>query len=96
MHRVASGGRYVSADLAERLARDLQSDSGGLPHERLSDREFEVLQLLGQGDSVTEIAGRLVLSPKTVSTYRGRLMEKLGLSNTAQIIRYAVENDLVD
>ena len=86
----------MSADLAERFARDLQTDSGGLPHERLSDREFEVLRLLGQGSSVVEIARRLVLSPKTVSTYRSRLMEKLGLSNTAEIIRYAFENGLVD
>ena len=96
VRRIASGGRYVSADLAERFARDLQTDSDGLPHESLSEREFEVLRLLGQGGSVVKIAGRLVLSPKTVSTYRVRLMEKLGLSNTAEIIRYAVENGLVD
>ena len=96
VHRVASGGRYVSADLGERLVRELQTGSGGLPHERLSDREFEVLRLLSQGSSVTQIAGQLVLSPKTVSTYRVRIMEKTGLGSTAEIIRYGVENGLVD
>lgn len=96
VRRVASGRRYVSLGLADRLARNLQTGSGGLPHEQLSDREFEVLRLLGTGQSVGEIGKKLFLSPKTVSTYRARLLEKMGLESNAQIIRYSVEKGLVD
>lgn len=94
VRRVARGEMYVSDRGAQALAR---SASGrGPDHEKLSDRELQVLRRLGSGQSVTEIAGALHLSPKTVSTYRTRLMEKMDFSSTAEIIRYAVQRGLVD
>jgi len=94
IRKAHSGGTYVSAALAERLAREVGGMSAGPAHDALSDREHEVLRLLGQGKSVKEIAGALELSSKTVSTYRTRLLEKLGLKSTADLIRYAVEHRL--
>lgn len=95
VRKVYGGGRYVSASLAERLAAELSGDAQGLPHERLSDREFEVLCLLGSGRSVTEIAGVLSLSVKTVSTYRVRLLEKLPATSNAELVRYVVAHGLM-
>lgn len=97
VRRVAGGKRYVSPELADRLAGALGEDAEpGPPHERLSDREFEVLQLMGQGLSVGDIAERLKLSVKTVSTYRSRLLDKMEMDSNAELIRYALEHDLVD
>lgn len=95
VRKVYSGGRYVSATLAERLAAELSNDVKGMPHERLSDREFEVLCLLGSGRTVTEIANSLSLSVKTVSTYRVRLLEKLPAASNADLVRYVVAHDLM-
>lgn len=96
IRKAYAGGTYVSAELAERLAREVGEGgtAAGPKHAALSDREHEVLRLLGQGKSVKEIAGALNLSSKTVSTYRTRLLEKLELTSTAELIRYAVEHDL--
>lgn len=96
IRKAHAGGTYVSAELAERLAREIGGGgtTEGPAHEALSDRELEVLRLLGQGKSVKEIAAALNLSSKTVSTYRTRLLEKLELTSTAELIRYAVEHDL--
>ena len=94
VRRVYRGGRYVSPTLAERLAAQLGTGFDGAPHELLSDREFEVLRSLGTGLSVKEIAQQMGLSPKTVSTYRTRLMEKMGLTNTADLVRYATTHGL--
>lgn len=94
IRRIHRGGRYITSTLAERLALALDVAGSGPPHERLSDREFRVLCALGAGQSIKEIAASLLLSPKTVSTYRGRLLRKLGLDTTADLIRYAVEHDL--
>lgn len=94
VRRVYRGGRYVSPALAERLAAHLGPGFDGAPHELLSDREFEVLRALGTGLSVKEIAQLMGLSPKTVSTYRTRLMEKMGLTNTADLVRYASTHGL--
>lgn len=96
VRRVLRGQKYVSPDLASKLAEELGEDSGRPPHERLSDREFQVLRLLGSGRTVSEIAEELTLSVKTVSTYRARLLEKLDMENTAQVIRYALEHDLAE
>lgn len=94
IRQVHRGGRFVSASLAERLALGLDPSSEAPLHERLSGREFEVLCLMGSGLTMKEIAARLERSPKTVSTYRARLLEKLRLRTTADLIRYAVQNNL--
>ena len=95
VRRVFRGSRYVSDTLAERLASFVDPRFEGMPHERLSDREFEVLRSLGTGLSVKEAADELHLSPKTVSTYRARLLEKMGLSGTADIVRYVAAHGLI-
>ena len=96
IRKVVSGGRYVSSFLAEKLAFEIGTDSSRLPHETLSDREFQVLRLIAGGKSVTEIAGELCLSVKTVSTYRARMLEKMNLGTTAELIHYAMQNHLID
>jgi len=90
----AAGRRYISATVGELLAADLAGDAGRPAHGELSDRELEVLRLLGVGRSVKEVGAQLGLSPKTVSTYRTRLLEKLRLKSTADLIRYALEHGL--
>ena len=96
IRRILAGGRYVSSTLAERLAVDLNEDVGRPVHERLSDRELEVLCKIASGRTVGQIAEELHLSVPTVSTYRARILEKMSLSNTAELIHYAVRNHLVD
>lgn len=96
IRRILSGGRYVSPALAERLALDLSEDTGRQVHEALSDREFQVLRMIASGKTVSQIAEELHLSGATVSTYRGRILEKMRLTNTAELIRYALSNHLVD
>ena len=96
VNRVASGGQYVTAALAEKLIVDFARGSDRLPHETLSDREFEVMRLIASGKSLNEIASLLSLSDKTISTYRARVLEKIGLNSNAELIRYAIQNELVD
>ena len=96
VRRVLTGRRYISAALAERLAVDLMEGHDLPLHELLSDREFEVLRMLGQGKTVKDIADELRLSVKTVSTYRARILLKSGMKSTAELIRYAVQAHLVD
>jgi DNA-binding NarL/FixJ family response regulator len=96
VRRVLSGGRYVSANLAEKLAFDLRKEADLPAHELLSDREFQVLRMIASGESVKEIAGKLSLSVKTVSTYRTRILEKTGMKTTADLIRFAIQSKLVD
>ena len=96
IRRVYQGRRYVSPSLAERLAVELGPDAEKLPHQRLSDREYQVLCRLGAGNGVSEIASELGVSPKTVSTYRTRVIEKMQLSTNADLIRYAIEHKLVE
>jgi len=93
---VAAGGRYVTSALAERLVFDLGRGSDRPPHETLSDREFQVMRLIASGKTVTEIAESLVLSDKTISTYRARLLEKMGMRTNAELTRYAIQNRLAD
>ncbi len=95
IRRVHRGGRYVSAGLAERLAADLTTGARDVRHELLSDREYEVLCLLGSGRTVKEIACTLQLSPKTVSTYRTRVLEKMQASTNADLVRYAALHGLI-
>jgi two-component system invasion response regulator UvrY len=96
VRKVASGGKYVSPFLAEKLAFEIGSDANKLPHETLSDREFQVLRMIATGKAVGEIAAELSLSPKTISTYRARLMKKMNLTTNADLIHYAIQNHLVD
>lgn len=94
VRRVASGGRYITPRLGELLVQGLDRSDDAAAHDVLSDREFEVLRLLGSGVSTKDIGKRLSISPKTVGTYRGRIKEKMGFENVAELIRYVVENDL--
>lgn len=94
IRKVHQGGKYVSPALAEKLALHLVRGEDEAPHQRLSDRELEVLILIGRGKTVSEIAENLFLSVKTVSTYRSRVLEKLALENNAQLMRYAIDNEL--
>jgi two-component system invasion response regulator UvrY len=94
IRKVSAGGRYVSAALAERLAADLGQERLRVPHEILSDREFEVMRMMAAGKGTTAIAELLSLSVKTVSTYRTRILEKLQFETTSQLIRYAIEQGL--
>src|SRR5712692_928164 len=95
VRRIVQGGMYVSPTLTEQLAAALDAGRAPIPHEALSDREDEVLRLIGAGKAVREIAAVLSLSPKTVSTYRTRILEKLGLRTSAELIRYALQHQLM-
>jgi len=92
---VARGERYISPQVAQQLAIHVAEPDRDQTHETLSDREFQVLVLIGEGNTVSEIGDKLSLSVKTVSTYRSRLLEKIGLNNNAQLMRYALDHDLV-
>lgn len=97
LRKVHGGGKYVSQSLAERLAESLGAGTaGGALHERLSNRELQVLRLLATGLSVSEIAKELNLSVKTISTYRSRILEKTGMKTTGELMRYAIEEGLAD
>ena len=96
IRKVLDGGRYVSAALAEKLALDLSADAARLPHERLSDREFEILRMIASGKTVSQIAEELHLSVTTVSTHRARILEKMDMANNAELMRYAMINALID
>ena len=96
IRHLLEGGTYLSSEIAEKIARELSDGGEGeKPHEKLSRRELEVFRLLASGKSVSEIAKKLKLSVKTVSTHRGRILEKTGLRNNAGIIRYVLLNDLI-
>ena len=94
IQKVTRGGRYMTPALAEKIAFAYASPSTQAPHHALSERELEVLQLIGAGKSLKEIAAQLDLSVKSVSTYRARLLEKMTMSTNADLIRYVVENNL--
>lgn len=94
--QVLSGRMYVTASIGEHMAGSLSKSPVGPAHPALSEREREVLVLIAQGQSLKNIAQSLILSTKTVSTYRGRLLDKLQLTTTAELIRYAIDHHLVD
>lgn len=95
VRKALAGGRYVSSALAEKLAWDLDSRIEVPIHDLLSDREFQVLRMVASGKTVKDIADELALSVKTVSTYRTRILEKTRMKNNAELIRYAVQSNLV-
>jgi two-component system, NarL family, invasion response regulator UvrY len=92
--QIAGGGRYLTASMAQLAAAALDVESSGMPHERVSRREFEVLCMIGCGKTVKQIAEELGLSPKTISTHRARLLRKMQLRNSAELIRYALQHGL--
>lgn len=94
--KVRNGGRYISAGVAEKLVFELDEAASGLPHQTLSDREFEVLRLIASGKTVSEIADMLSLSVKTISTYRSRILEKMKMKHNAELTHYALKHELVD
>jgi DNA-binding NarL/FixJ family response regulator len=96
IRKVAKGGKYVSPALAERLASALESDSGKLLHETLSDREYQVMWMIASGKTVRQIADSLCLSPNTVSTHRTRILRKMQMKNNAELMHYAMRHKLVD
>lgn len=95
LKKVIAGGRYVSAALAERLAMTLEDSLDKLPHETLSDREYQILCMLASGKTTTEIAKELLLSPTTISTYRARVFRKLHLKKRSQLVQYALHHGLI-
>ena len=96
VEKVAAGGVYVSLAMAEQYAQSLQKPDETLPHQQLSDREFDVFRRIAAGDTITEIANALNLSAKTVSTYKARVLEKMQMPHEAALVRYAARHKLLD
>ncbi|HEX2648656.1 MAG TPA: response regulator transcription factor [Burkholderiales bacterium] len=96
IRKVAKGGRYVSTSLGERLAQELAGDSERPVHERLSDREYQIMWMIASGKTVGEVAEQLFLSPNTVSTYRARILRKMNMKSNAELMHYAIAHHLVD
>jgi DNA-binding NarL/FixJ family response regulator len=94
--KIASGGVYISMTMAERFAQSLNEPADTLPHQRLSDREFEVFRRIASGQTITEIAQALCVSAKTVSTYKVRILEKMQMPHEAALVRYAMRHKLID
>jgi DNA-binding NarL/FixJ family response regulator len=92
--KVAEGGLYISAGVAEQIARTLRPQADELPHQTLSDREYQVFGLLVAGATVSDIAARLNLSGKTVSTHKARILEKMGMDSVAELVRYSMVHNL--
>jgi len=96
IQQVISGKKFISTALAEQLLSNLIGDSQALLHQSLSNREYQTLCLMASGKSLTEISEIMMLSPKTVSVYRARMLEKMGFKNNAEAVHYAIANNLVD
>lgn len=95
VRKVLSGKKYITSTVAEKLAESIGENETKLSHEQLSDREMQVLQLIATGKTVSEIAEEISLSVNTISTYRARILEKLGLQHNAELTRYAIDHNLV-
>lgn len=97
LSHVVAGRKYVTPEIAQALIENLNApDEDVAPHEKLSDREFQTLKLIASGKRLSDIAEQLALSPKTVSVYRARILEKMGMSNNAELTHYAIKNQLVE
>ena len=94
IRKIVAGGKYISETLAEKLADGLSDKPKKMDHERLSDREYEVMRMIGLGKTIKNIAEELLLSTQTVSTYRSRILQKMNMKSNAEIIRYVIENRL--
>ena len=95
IHLILSGRKYITSSLAEQLASQLENPEDKAPHELLSDREYQTLLLIAKGKTVSEIADELSLSVPTISTFRHRILEKMGMKNSAELVNYAIHNNLV-
>src|SRR5258705_5015941 len=95
IHRVLQGRKYISAEIAEKLAEGLDKNNPDKPHSSLSDREFFVFKLIAEGKSLTDIAEQLSLGITTISTHRARILNKMGMTSNAELTRYALENNLI-
>ncbi len=96
VRKILSGKKYISPAFAEKMMLDFESDTQKPPHESLSDRELQVLSMIGKGKAVKEIAGELHLSSNTVRTYRTRILEKIGVKGTSELIHYAITHSLTE
>jgi two-component system invasion response regulator UvrY len=96
VRRILAGRKYISSSLAERLAAQVQAGSAQAPHEALSDREYQVFRLLATGKTVKVIGKELDLSPQTVSTHRTHILQKMGMQSNAELIQYAIQNQVLD
>jgi two-component system invasion response regulator UvrY len=96
IRKVAAGGVYLSPAMAERMARELMPATEALPHTLLSDREYQIFELIVRGHSLTHIAEQLCLSVKTVSTHKSNVLQKMNMTNQAELIRYAIRHELAD
>jgi DNA-binding NarL/FixJ family response regulator len=96
IRKVAGGGAFISAEVAEQLALGAMPGAQAHPHESLSDREFQIFRMIAEGKSISDIAERLNLSVKTVSTHKANIMQKMQLETTAELIRYALGHGLVE
>ncbi len=94
--QIMAGRKYITPDMAQSLADNLSSNGEELPHTKLSDREYQTLCLMASGQRLADIAATLALSPKTVSVYRARILEKMGMSNNAELTHYALKHGLVE
>jgi two-component system, NarL family, invasion response regulator UvrY len=95
IRKVAAGGKYISQALGERLALDLEDDRGTPTHESLSDREYQIMWMIVSGKALTQIGQELGLSPNTISTYRARILRKMGMKSNAELLHYAIQHHLV-
>lgn len=97
LSQVIAGKKYVTPEIAQALIENLSApEDTGPPHEKLSDREFQTLKMIASGQRLADIANALALSPKTVSVYRARILEKMGMSNNAELTHYAIKHGLID
>lgn len=94
IHQILDGRRYITPSLAEQLAEQIENPSSQVPHDRLSCREYQTLMLISSGKTISEIAEELSLSVPTISTYRARILEKMGMKTNAELTRYAIQNNL--
>jgi two-component system invasion response regulator UvrY len=95
VNQIVAGRKYVTPEIAQALIENLNAPTEGDPHERLSDREFQTMRMIASGKRLSDIAEALALSPKTVSVYRARVLEKMGMGNNAELTHYAIKHGLV-
>jgi DNA-binding NarL/FixJ family response regulator len=96
VRKIVQGGRFITPEVAERLATSVVRGSDGPPHEALSDREFQILKMIGSGKTVSQIGRELSLSVKTISTHRTRILKKMNLKTNSELTHYAIRNGLVE